>query len=124
MSERHGGGLGKICTGRKPCAATEDRGDEYEKRKAPAVSEVHRHLSARGRVSDRARAPDPLLAPAPGRSSAAGRSVPASATAVTRAAALARAALFYLRRPHCPVAAASRVLPGVDAVPQLRGRLA
>src|SRR5580704_3701954 len=126
MSERHGGDLGKIRTGRKPCAATKDRGDEYGKRKAPAVCQAHNsRWSARGCVSDRARAPDPLLAPAPGRSPARGRSAPASATAVTRAASpLARAAPFYLRSPDLRVAAACHVRPGVGALPQLRGRLA
>src|ERR1700730_271536 len=126
MSERHGRGLGKICTGRKPCAATEDRGDEYDKRKAPAVSEAHsRRWSTRGCVSDRARAPDPLLGPAPGRSPAFGRSARASATAVTRAAApLARAAPFYLRPPDCRGAVAFAVRPAELVRPAEPVRLA
>src|ERR1700726_1821081 len=129
MSERHGRDLGKICTGRKPCAATEERGDEYDKRKAPAVSKAHnRQWSARGRVSDRACPPHPLLALVPGRSPAFGRSAPASATPVTRAAAPpARAAALYPGRPDCRIAVAfpvRPVRPGVEALPQLGIRLA
>src|ERR1700730_497339 len=129
MSERHGRDLGKICTGRKPCAATEDRGDEYDKRKAPAVSKAHNgQWSARGCVSDRARAPHPLFALVPRRSPAFGRSAPASAAPVTRAAAPpARAAALYPGRPDWRIAVACPVRPvrpGGNALPQLGIRLA
>jgi hypothetical protein len=95
VSERHRANLGEICARRVRCAAIEDRGDEYDKRKAPPVSKVDNgHRSARGRVSDRDRAPDSVWVPAPGRSPAAGWPALASAmAAATRVAVnLARAA--------------------------------